>query len=153
MLHTWCHTDPHSHTPPYTPLPLSSLTHPPTHPPTHPLFYFIKCNMWYLICSMHGPTLLTLPLRVETLRCTQWAKSLVSLHSKVMWSPLYKHLRHHWQIHLGFTIWNTMCFQFSMSNIYHPYGCHSRADPLLNDLLVSYCRRLVHVSYLLLSTS
>jgi len=51
-------------------------------------------------------------------------QSLVFLHCRVKCSPLNKHLWHNWRIHLGFTMLTTMCFQFSMSNIYHLYGCH-----------------------------
>jgi hypothetical protein len=67
------------------------------------------------------------PFRVER-HCdasrNEMGQSLVSLHSKVMWSPLHKHLQqHNSRIHLGFTMLTTMCLQFSMSNIYHHYGC------------------------------
>ncbi len=59
--------------------------------------------------------------------------TLVSLHSKVMWIPLKKYFPNNSRIHLGFTmLTTTMSFQFSMLNIYHPYGCHlkGRVEPL-----------------------
>ncbi len=39
-----------------------------------------------------------------------------------------KHLQHSWRIHLGFTI---ASFQFSMLNIFHPYGCHLKGRAIL----------------------
>jgi hypothetical protein len=64
--------------------------------------------------------------------------TLVSLHSKVMWIPVKKYFTHNSRIHLGFTmLTTTMCFQFSMLNIYHPYGCHvkDRVEPLRDEPL------------------
>ncbi len=49
----------------------------------------------------------------------------MSLHSRVMLRSLQKHFRHnYWRIHLGLTMLATMCFQFSMLNIYHPFRYH-----------------------------
>jgi hypothetical protein len=54
-------------------------------------------------------------------------QSLISLYSRVMWSPLSTHFQHNWRICLGFTmLTTTMCLQFSSFNIYHPYECHLR---------------------------
>ncbi len=64
--------------------------------------------------------------------------TLVSLHSKVMWIPLKTYFPHNSMIHLVFTMPTiTMCFQFSMLNIYHPYGCHvkGRVEPLCDKPL------------------
>ncbi len=87
--------------------------------------------MWYLICSIHGPTLLTLPLRVETLWWTQLAKSLVSLHSRVMWSPLYKTFEASLTNPLGLHRMKRYVFQFSMLHIYHRYGCHFKGRSIM----------------------
>ncbi len=83
--------------------------------------------------------LLALSSMVETLRCTpELAKHLVSLHSKVMWSPLPNHFRHHSRIHLDFTMLTTTRFQFSMLNIYHSYRCHLKTKPLCDRPLVYF---------------
>jgi hypothetical protein len=51
----------------------------------------------------------------------KWAKSFVSLHSRVMYASLPEG-----SIHLGLHHANhhVLCFQFSMLNVYHPYGSH-----------------------------
>jgi hypothetical protein len=58
-------------------------------------------------------------------------QSLVSLYSRVMWSPLYRHFQHNWKICLGFTMLTTMCLQFSAFTIYHPYECHLRGRAIM----------------------
>jgi hypothetical protein len=78
--------------------------------PAYLLTYFMEGSV--LACSK---ILLALPFWGETLWCTQ-------KRAKV-WYPC-KHFRHNWRIHLGFTTLTTMCFQFSMLNIFHPSGYH-----------------------------
>jgi hypothetical protein len=54
-----------------------------------------------------------------------------------MWSPLKKHLQHNRRIHLGVTMLTTMCFQFTMLNVYHPYECHLKDRTIMHEPLVS----------------
>ncbi len=63
--------------------------------------------------------LLTLPFRVR--HCDAPRSRPKILYSYVLWS-CGVHFQHNLRIHLGFTMLITMCFQFSMLNIYHPYG-------------------------------
>jgi hypothetical protein len=42
------------------------------------------------------------------------------------------------RIHLGFTMLTTMCLEFSMLNIYSPYGCRLKVEPLYNEPLVLF---------------
>jgi hypothetical protein len=83
---------------------------------------------WLFVLLFGQPSrwfLLALPFRVETLGCTQrWAKIW---YPYFLGSPgiLYRTIPgitegSTW----GFTMLTTMCFQFSMLNIYRPYACH-----------------------------
>ncbi len=62
--------------------------------------------------------LLALPIKVETFWCTQKiGQSLVSFTFQGhVESTIEKHF-----LHPGLT---TVCLQFNILNIYHPYGCH-----------------------------
>jgi len=62
---------------------------------------------------------------------------LVSQNSSAMLSPLKKHFQHNRRIHLGFTMLTTLCFQFNMFNVYHPYECHLKDRTIMHEPLVS----------------
>jgi hypothetical protein len=58
--------------------------------------------------------------------------SLVSLHSRFMWSALMKHFQHNWRIHSGLHLANHHVFSnLVCSNFYHLYGCHLKGRAIM----------------------
>ncbi len=101
--------------------------------------------------------LLALPFKVKTLWSTQKCAK-VWYPYMVMWSPLKKHFQHNSSIHLGFNMLPTMCIQFSMLNIYHPYGYHLKGRAVMQPaacffLLFAVCCCLYCMVYQFLSSS
>ncbi len=81
----------------------------------------------------------TEPFQGVTQGSTWTSPCLVSLHSKVMWSPLPNHFRRHSRIHLDFTLLTTTCFQFSMLNIYHASRCHLKDKAIMWPTTCLFC--------------
>jgi hypothetical protein len=72
---------------------------------------YLILNSWFVheVCSMYQFVGSAFQVR-DIVMHPETGQSLVSLHARVMWSPLQKHFMHHWRIHLGFTMLTTMCF-------------------------------------------
>ncbi len=103
-----------------------------------------------LIIDMLLASLRSKEVEDEAMKDVKWSESrdiemytelgprlLVSQNSSAMLSPLKKHFQHNRRIHLGFTMLTTLCFQFSMFNVYHPYECHLKDRTIMHEPLVS----------------
>jgi len=94
--------------------------------PNHPDLYFYKVFSGFRQeLSKHWTHLAFVGSALRDI-VMDWemGQSFVSLHSKVMWSPLLTHFQDNWRVHLGFTT-----HQFSMLNIYRPYECRLKGRP------------------------